>query len=162
MANYQIHETAIVETSNIGDQTRIWAFVHILPGAVIGKNNNICDFCFIENDVKTGDNVTIKSGVYLWDGVVVEDGVFIGPNAAFTNDKFPRSKNSDYIQERTVLKKNCSIGANATILPGITIGESSMVGAGSVVTKDVPDFALVYGNPARVMGNVDKNGKLNL
>jgi len=161
MPNYKIHEKAVVETTKIGENTRIWAFAHILSGAVIGKNNNICDFCFVENNVITGDDVTIKCGVYLWDGIVVGDGVFIGPNATFTNDKFPRSKNTDYTQERTVLKKNCSIGANATILPGITIGEGAMVGAGAVVTKDVPDFSLVYGNPAKVMGKVDKKGKIN-
>lgn len=157
---YAVHKNAIVRTKNIGEGTKIWAFCNILKGAVIGKNCNICDGCFVENKVSIGNNVTIKNGVYLWEGIIVEDDVFIGPNATFTNDKFPRSKNTNYKQEKTLLKKGCSIGANATILPGIVIGESAMVGAGAVVTKDVPDFALVYGNPARVMGKVDKNEKI--
>ena len=159
MKKYFIHPKAIVYTKNIGDKTTIWAFTHVLAGAKIGKNVNINDHCFIENDVKIGNNVTIKNGVYLWDGVLIEDDVFIGPNATFTNDKFPRSKNINYKQEKTLLKKGCSIGANATILPGIVVGEKAMVGAGAVVTKDVPDYALVYGNPAKLMGKVDKSGR---
>lgn len=156
---YFIHEKAIVKSKNIGEGTRIWAFCNILEGTRIGKNCNICDGCFIEGKVVIGDNVTIKNGVYLWDGIIVEDDIFIGPNATLTNDKFPRSKNTNYKREQTLFKKGCSIGANATILPGITIGQYAMVGAGAVVTKDVPDFTLVYGNPARVIGKVDKKGK---
>ena len=157
--NYYIHEKAIVESKNIGEGTKIWAFCNILEGAKLGNNCNICDGCFVENKVSIGNNVTIKTGVSLWDGIIVEDDVFIGPNATFTNDKHPRSKNINYLQEKTLLKKGCSIGANATILSGIIIGENAMVGAGAVVTKDVPDLALVYGNPARIMGKVDKSGK---
>ncbi|OGH46075.1 MAG: dTDP-6-deoxy-3,4-keto-hexulose isomerase [Candidatus Levybacteria bacterium RIFCSPLOWO2_02_FULL_37_10] len=157
---YFVHKNAIVETKNIGKGTKIWAFCNILRGARIGENCNICDGCFVERDVVIGNNVTIKNGVYLWDGILVEDDVFIGPNATFANDKFPRSKNTNYKQEKTLLKKGCSIGANAIILPGIIIGKSAMVGAGAVVTKDVPDFALVYGNPAKVMGKVDRSGRV--
>ncbi|KXK09375.1 MAG: dTDP-3-amino-3,6-dideoxy-alpha-D-galactopyranose 3-N-acetyltransferase [Microgenomates bacterium OLB23] len=115
---------------------------------------NICDHCFIEGDVVIGDNATIKCGVYLWNGILIENGVFIGPNATFTNDKLPRSKNRDYKQHQTILREGCSVGANATILPGITIGQYSMVGAGSVVTKSVPDYALVRGNQAKIEGYV--------
>lgn len=145
---YFIHKTALVETEKIGDDSRIWAFVHILPGAKIGRNANICDHCFIENDVVIGDNVTIKTGVSLWDGITIKDNVSVGPNAVFTNDRYPRSKNRAYLQEKILLKNGCSIGANATILAGITIGEHTMVGAGSVVTKNIGNFELVYGNPA--------------
>ncbi len=157
---YQIHKNAIVKSKDIGDGTKIWAFCNILEGAKIGKNCNICDGCFIESKVTIGNNVTIKNGVYLWDGVTVEDNVFIGPAVVFTNDLYPRSKNTKYEQKKTLIKKGSSIGANATILPGLVIGEYAFVGAGSVVTKDVLDFALVFGNPARIMGKVEKDGKV--
>lgn len=149
-----IHEQAIVETGQIGKGTRIWAFTHILENAVIGENCNICDHTFIEGDVVVGDNVTIKSGVYLWDGLRIEDNVFIGPNATFTNDLKPRSKvyPSEYV--KTHIRKGASIGANATIICGITAGTWSMIGAGSVVTNDIPDYALAYGVPAKVRGYV--------
>lgn len=156
---YQIHKDALVESNRIGNGVRIWAYTHILKGAVIGKNANICDHCFIENEVIIGDDVTIKCGVYLWDGIIIENNVFIGPAVAFANDSYPRSKNVNYVQEKTILKEGCSIGSNATILPGITIGKYAMIGAGSVVTRDVPDYALVYGNPAQIHGKVDKFGK---
>lgn len=151
-----IHDKAIVEAGvSIGESTRVWAFVHILPGAKIGKECNICDHVFIEGDVFIGDRVTIKCGVQIWDGIVIEDDVFIGPNATFTNDKFPRSKvYPEYFLE-TRVKKGASIGANATILPGIVIGKGAMVAAGSVVTKDVPSYALVMGNPARFVRILD-------
>lgn len=150
-----IHEKAIVEPgAKIGPRTRVWAFVHILPGAVIGEDCNLCDHVFVENDVRIGNRVTIKSGVQIWDGVVLEDDVFVGPNVTFTNDSFPRSK--QYLErfEQTVVRKGASIGANATILPGVQIGMNAMVGAGAVVTRDVPPNAIVVGNPARISGYV--------
>lgn len=150
-----IHPTAIVENGAIiGENTRVWAFVHVLPGARIGADCNLCDHVFIENDVHVGDRVTIKSGVQLWDGVVLEDDVFVGPNATFTNDSFPRSKQYPEQFRQTVVHKGASIGANATILPGVHIGMNSMVGAGAVVTRDVPPYAIVVGNPARISGYV--------
>ncbi len=152
--NYSIHPSALVESEKIGSGTRIWAFVHILPQARIGKNANICDYCFIENDVEIGDNVTVKSGVYLWDGIKIENNVMIGPAAAFTNDRYHRSKNKNFKFERILIKKGASIGANSTVLPGLEVGTYALVGAGSVVTKDVPNFALVYGNPARLHGYI--------
>ena len=148
--NYYVHPMALCETTSVGTDTRIWAFAHILSGAVIGNDCNICDGVFIENDVTIGDRVTIKCGVQLWDGIIVKDDVFIGPNATFCNDVFPRSKQYPKSFFKTVLKKGCSIGANATILPGITIGENAMVAAGSVVVSDVPDNAIVIGNPAYI------------
>lgn len=141
--NYFQHELAIVETEKIGKDTRIWAFAHILPGASIGSNCNICDHTFIENDVIVGNNVTIKCGVYLWDAMRVEDDVFIGPNATFTNDKYPRSKQTPEKFSPITLKKGSSIGANATILPNVTIGQNAIVGAGAIVTKDVPAGSIV-------------------
>lgn len=152
--NYFKHLQALVETDKIGEKTRIWAFVHILPAAKIGADCNICDHVFIENDVIIGDRVTIKSGVQVWDGVRLEDDVFIGPNATFTNDLFPRSKQYPEQYEETFVRAGASIGANATILAGITIGKNAMVGAGSVVTRSVPPNAIVVGNPARITGYV--------
>lgn len=149
---YTRHENALVESTSIGRNTRIWAWAHILPGAVIGEDCNICDHTFIENDVTVGDRVTIKSGVQLWNGITIQDDVFVGPNATFTNDSFPRSKHYPERFLRTVIKVGASIGANATILPGISIGERAMVGAGAVVTRNVPPFAIVAGNPARIIG----------
>lgn len=149
------HPAAIVETSLIGDETRIWAFVHVLAGARIGRDCNLCDHVFIENDVIVGDRVTIKSGVQLWDGIRIADDVFVGPNVTFTNDKFPRSKCYPERFMLTVVCKSASIGANATILPGLQIGEQAMIGAGAVVTRDVPPHAIVTGNPARIVGYVD-------
>lgn len=153
-----IHPQAIVESTEIGEQTRIWAFSHVLPGARIGCDVNLCDHTFVENDVIIGDRVTIKCGVQLWDGLRVEDDVFIGPNVTFTNDLFPRSKQypSDGFP-KTFIKKGASIGANATILPGITIGEYALIGAGSVVTKDVPACAVVVGNPAKIIRTIQIN-----
>lgn len=150
-----IHDKAICETQNVGAGTRIWAFAHILPGAHIGADCNICDGVFIENDVRVGDRVTIKNGVQLWDGVEVADDVFIGPNATFTNDRFPRSKAYPETYLRTVIGKRASIGANATILPGVEIGSGAMIGAGAVVTRSVPPNAIAAGNPARIIGYVD-------
>ena len=134
--------------ASIPQTTNIWQFCVIFPDAKIGENCNICANSLIENDVIVGNNVTIKSGVQLWDGITVEDNVFIGPNATFTNDLFPRSKNPDWELKRTIIKKGASIGANATILCGITIGKNAMIGAGSVVTRDVPADEVWVGNPA--------------
>lgn len=152
MNDYFTHKNALVEHgAHIGKATRIWAFTHILSGARIGTGCNICDHVFIENDVIVGDNVTIKCGVQLWDGLRIDSDVFIGPNATFTNDLFPRSKQYPLQFLQTHVKTGASIGANATILPGIVIGSQAFVGAGAVVTKDVPDGALVVGNPARIL-----------
>lgn len=151
-----IHQLSDVQTKSIGEKTRIWQFSVVLPGAVLGKNCNICAHTLIENDVIIGDNVTVKSGVYLWDGTRVEDNVFIGPCVAFTNDKYPRSKHFPEEFSKILIKKGASIGANATILPGLSIGEHCMVGAGSVVTKDVPAYAVVVGNPAKVVKYLER------
>ena len=156
--HYFQHPQALVESSQIGDGTRIWAFAHVLPGAEIGRDCNICDHVFIENDVVVGNRVTIKCGVQLWDGVTLEDDVFIGPNATFTNDPFPRSRQRPETFSKTLVRAGASIGANATILPGVTVGMHALVGAGSVVTRDVPPHAIVIGNPARISGyaNLDE------
>ncbi|MGN7787936.1 acyltransferase [Niabella sp. 22666] len=145
----KIHALADVQSPQIGEGSTVWQFCVILKGAVIGKNCNINCQVFIENDVLIGDNVTIKPGVQIWDGVHLEDNVFIGPNVTFTNDLMPRSRNKDFKLEKTRVKTGASIGANATILPGITIGENALIGAGSVVTKDVPANEIWVGNPAK-------------
>ena len=146
-----IHPLSDCKCSSVPESTNVWQFCVIFPSCTIGENCNICANVLIENDVRVGNNVTIKSGVQLWDGVTVEDNVFIGPNMTFTNDRFPRSKQYPEAFARTVVKKGASIGANATILPGVTIGENAMNGAGSVVTKDVPAGEVWVGNPARRM-----------
>lgn len=150
-----IHPQALCESTTVGTGTRVWAFAHVLPRAVIGQECNICDHVFIENDVVVGDRVTIKSGVQLWDGLRVADDVFIGPNATFSNDKFPRSKAHQATPLQTHLAAGCSIGAGAVVLPGLRIGARAMVGAGAVITHDVPARAIVSGNPARIVGYVD-------
>lgn len=153
--DYFLHPNAILEPGvKIGKKSRIWAFVHILPGAVIGEDCNICDGVFIENDVIVGNRVTIKCGVQLWDGIRLEDDVFVGPNVTFTNDPFPRSKHYPSEFPKTIIRKGASIGANATILPGLEIGKNAMIGAGAVVTRNVPQNAIVVGNPARINGYV--------
>lgn len=146
-----VHPQGLCESASVGDGTRIWAFAHVLPGARIGRDCNICDHVFIENDVVVGDRVTIKCGVQLWDGVRLEDDVFVGPNVTFTNDPFPRSKVYPENFAQTVVARGASIGANATILPGVRIGANAMVGAGAVVTRDVPANAVIVGNPATIV-----------
>lgn len=151
-----IHPTAEVQTDKIGENTTVWQFCVILKGARIGKNCNINFNVFIENDVVIGDNVTVKSGVQLWDGIEIEDHVFIGPNVTFTNDKYPRSKQYPDKFQKTVIKKGASIGAGAIILGGITIGENALIGAGSVVTKNIPANELWLGNPAKFIRKVHR------
>lgn len=157
----KIHPLADVQSSSIGDNTTIWQFCVVLKNAVIGDNCNINCQVLIENDVVIGNNVTIKPGVQVWDGVTLEDNVFIGPNVTFTNDIVPRSKMYPEKFERTVVKKGASIGANSTIIAGHTIGEYALIGAGSVVTKNVPAYTVWFGNPARQMGDITKEGKIN-
>lgn len=147
-----IHPQALCESPHVGAGTRVWAFAHVLPGARIGADCNLCDGVFVENDVIVGDRVTLKCGVQLWDGVRLEDDVFVGPNATFSNDRFPRSRERPSRFLETIVRKGASIGANATLLPGITIGPGAMVGAGAVVLRSVPANAIVVGNPARIVG----------
>lgn len=154
----KIHPLSDVLSKNIGDNTNIWQFCVVLPGATIGNNCNICAHVLIENDVQIGDNVTVKSGVQLWDGVRIEDNVFIGPNVTFTNDLVPRSKVYPERFLETIIKKGASIGANSTIVAGHTIGEFALIGAGSVVTTDIPANTLWYGNPAKQKGYVTNDG----
>lgn len=155
-----IHPLADVQSNQIGEGTTIWQFAVILPGAIIGKNCNINCHTFIENDVILGDSVTVKSGVFIWDGIRIENDVFIGPNVTFVNDKYPRSKKYPEKFQGSKIGKGVSIGANATILGGIEIGEYAMIGAGSVVTRNVEPYTLVYGNPGKGIGKVDEDGKI--
>lgn len=145
-----IHANALVETDAIGPRSRIWAFAHVMEGARIGADCNICDHTYVEGNVVVGDRVTVKSGVYLWDGMVIEDDVFIGPQATFTNDRHPRSR-QPFTLEGITIRRGASIGAGAVVLPGVTVGADAMVGAGAVVTKDVLSGAVVVGNPARII-----------
>lgn len=154
----KIHPSAEVKTSKIGENTVVWQFVVILGKAIIGNDCNINCHVFIENDVKIGDNVTIKSGVQLWDGIRVCNDVFIGPNVTFTNDLIPRSKQYPKVFTKSYIREGASIGANSTIIAGNEIGAYSMIGAGSVITRDVPPFTLWYGNPAKHTGYITKNG----
>ena len=148
-----IHSNSDVQSPNIGKNTTVWQYSVILKGAVIGDNCNINFNVFIENKVIIGDNVTVKCGVYLWDGIVIEDNVQIGPNVTFTNDKYPRAKQPFELQ-KTIIKKNVSIGAASTVLGGITIGENSMIGAGSLVTKSIPSNELWFGSPAKFIRKI--------
>ncbi|QZK89585.1 N-acetyltransferase [Flavobacterium sp. CHNK8] len=147
-----IHQLAEVQ-AYIPENTNVWQFTIVLPNAKIGEVCNICSHCFIENDVVVGNNVTVKCGVYLWDGITIEDNVQIGPNVTFTNDKYPRAKQAFELQ-RTIIKTGASIGAASTILGGVTIGENAMVGAGSLVTKSVPANELWYGSPAKFIKKI--------
>jgi len=152
-----IHKTADVQTKQIGEGTKIWQFCIVLPNAKIGKNCNICAYCFIENDVIVGDNVTIKTNVSIWDGAIIGKNVHLGPNVVFTNDLRQRSK-KEFDLKRINIEVGASIGANSTILAGTKIGKYSMTGIGSVVTRDIPSYALVYCNPAKIRGWVDEEG----
>jgi len=153
-----IHPLADVKSIKIGENTTIWQFCVVFENAVIGDNCNICAQVLIENDVSIGNNVTVKSGVQLWDGVTIEDNVFIGPNATFTNDLVPRSKSRPNEFSKTVIKEGASIGANSTIIAGHIIGDYSLIGAGSVITRDVPPYSMWYGNPARLKGYITRSG----
>lgn len=155
---YKINEKAEVHTSEIGEGTTIWQFAIVLANAKIGKNCNINAHTFIENDVVIGNNVTVKCGVYLWDGIKIEDDVFIGPNVTFVNNLYPRSKQYPEAHVGAIIKMGASIGANATIFSNIEIGQFSMIGAGAVITKNVPDYTLWVGNPAKQIGFVTKEG----
>lgn len=155
-----IHPLADVQTQQIGAGTSIWQFCVVLRGARIGSDCNLCAHVLVENDVQIGNRVTVKSGVQLWDGVTVEDDVFIGPNVTFTNDLVPRSKRYPESFARTIIKQGASVGANSTIVAGHTIGEYALIGAGSVITKDIPPHTVWYGNPATQRGYVTKDGVL--
>ncbi|WP_010262414.1 acyltransferase [Treponema primitia] len=155
-----IHSLADVKATKIGINTNIWQFCVILAGAEIGENCNICAQVLIENEVRIGNNVTVKSGVQLWNGVIIENDVFVGPNVTFTNDLIPRSKQYPETFLKTILKQGCSISANSTIIAGHTVGEYALVGAGSVVTKDIPAYTVWYGNPAIQKGFITKSGIL--
>ncbi|GHT87477.1 hypothetical protein FACS189474_0350 [Bacteroidia bacterium] len=150
-----VHSLADVQSENIGEHTNIWQYCVVLKNAQIGSNCNICAHCFIENDVKIGNNVTIKCGVYLWDGIDIEDNVFVGPNVTFTNDKYPRSKQYPEGFLKTKIKRGASIGAGSTILGSVTIGENAMIGAGSLVTKDIPAGQLWMGSPAKYIRHIE-------
>lgn len=147
----KIHPSAEVLSPRVGEGTVVWQNTVVLEGATVGSECNLNCFCFVENDVHIGNRVTVKSGVYLWDGMTVEDEVFIGPNATFTNHRDPRSKKPPSKFDRIVLKKGCSVGANATVIGPCTVGVNALVAAGAVVTKDVPDNVVVAGNPARIL-----------
>ena len=146
--DFYIHPSALVEAEQIGSGTRIWAFCNVQKGAIIGVECNICDHCFVEKGVIIGDRVTVKNGVSLWDGMVIEDDVFLGPNAVFTNDIYPRSKVYHDELDKTLIKRGATIGANAVVVAGHTIGKYAFIGAGAVVTKSVPDYTMWFGNPA--------------
>lgn len=148
-----IHPLADVRSSDIGDGTKVWQFTVILAGAEIGRDCNICAHCFLEDDVKLGDRVTIKNGVYLWDGMRIGDDVFIGPNVTFTNDRYPISKNVNFHLEQTIIGDRVSIGAGSTFLPGLHIGDDAIIGAGCLITKDVPAGKLVIGRPGKIKGD---------
>lgn len=154
MTSYFKHPMALVESDEVGEGTRVWAFAHIMKGAKVGRNCNIGDHCFIESGAVVGDNVTIKNGVSVWNKVKIENNVFLGPNVVLTNDPLPRSRNKDWVPMETIIREGATVGANATIICGIEIGTYCMIGAGGVVSRSVPPYALVYGNPTRTKGYI--------
>lgn len=151
-----IHPLSDVQCKNIPESTRVWQYCVILPNAKIGENCNICSHCLVENEASIGNRCTIKCGVQIWDGIEIEDDVFVGSNVAFTNDKYPHSQNENWTLLKTRVCKGATIGAGSTILPGITIGEGAMIGAGSVVTKNIPAGELWIGNPARFVKKINE------
>ena len=155
-----IHETADVQSDSIGEGTTVWQYCVILPNSTIGKNCNVNCHVFIENDVVVGDHVTVKSGVQLWNGIRLEERVFVGPNVTFTNDPLPRSKQYPDKFDQTVVREGASIGSNATILSGLEIGRNALIGAGAVVTKDVDPYTVWYGNPAQHQGYITEDDVL--
>ena len=154
-----IHPKALVESDAVGPRTRVWALAHIAEGAIVGSDCNICDHTFLESGSIIGDRVTLKCGVHLWKGIVIEDDVFIGPNVSFSNDKYPRSGMHLAEHPRTIVRRGATVGAGAVLLPGIEIGAFAMIGAGAVVTRSIPPYGLAYGNPATVHGRVDRRGR---
>lgn len=152
MSDFYSHPLALVDTQKIGKGTRIWAWTHVMKGVRIGADCNVGEHCFVEQGASLGDRVTVKNGVSIWKGIQVGDDVFLGPHCVFTNDLHPRSRNKEWTLSPVVLRNSCSIGANATLLGGVTVGHHALVAAGAVVTRDVPDHALVVGNPARLHG----------
>ncbi|NNC93605.1 MAG: N-acetyltransferase [Acidimicrobiia bacterium] len=156
---FYAHPLALVESEQVGAGTRVWAWAHVMEGARLGSDCNVGEHCFIERGASLGDRVTVKNGVAVWEGVIAEDDVFIGPGAVLTNDLHPRSRAEGFTPTPTHLRKGCSIGANATILAGVSVGRYALVGAGAVVTADVPDFGLVTGNPGRLQGHVCACGR---
>ena len=152
--SYFKHALSLVESDQIGQGTRVWAWAHVMQDSRLGDDCNIGEHCFVESGAVLGNRVTVKNGVQVWDGVTVEDDVFLGPNAVLTNDMRPRSRSADFEPEPTLLKQGCSIGANATVLCGLTIGRYALIAAAAVVTRDVPDWALMVGSPARLCGHV--------
>lgn len=163
MNSYFVHESTVIdEGAKIGKDTRIWHFSHLMPGAVVGENCQLGQNVFVDNNTRIGNNVKIQNNVSIYNNVVIEDDAFIGPSVVFTNVTNPRSfieRKNEF--KKTVVKKGASIGANATLLCGIEIGEYALIGAGAVVTKDVPPFAIVTGNPARITGHTNKEGELS-
>ena len=154
LADPFVHPQALVETDQVGRGTRIWAFAHVMPGARIGADCNVCDHTYVDTGVVVGDRVTVKSGVYLWEGMVIEDDVFLGPQATFCNDRFPRSR-QPWTCEGITIRRGATVGAGAVVLPGVTIGERAMVGAGAVVIADVESDVVVVGNPARIVRRLE-------
>lgn len=153
-----VHPRGLCDSDQVGDGTRIWAFAHVLAGATVGRDCNICDHAFVEGGAILGDRVTVKNGVLIWDGVTIEDDVFVGPSVVFTNDPWPRSGNTSFTLTPTLVRRGASLGASVTVVCGTKIGSYATVGAGSLITRDVPPYALVRGVPAHRVGWVCRCG----